>query len=361
MFGERMVPNRNNFFLPLVFVAVCAAQSSQTPDASMQDVFNKRVDAERQEQDVRRKIRVRSDLVVLSITVRDKTGNLVSGLTQDDFRVFDDEAEQKITAFSAEGLPLSLVILVDSDAKWKDETEMAKSLRAITGGLSVVDEAMVCHYDMLFYPGDKFTSVSGNLIDQLKATQAAVAPSPQYLPPPVVTDAASTTGPPPIAAPIHAGSRPSKAMDDAIYSAAELLQDRGSDRRKVILIVSDGLNEPKLNHHTHQEVEERLLRKNVSVYSLAVVSGSRKRQASMLADYAMATGGDIFYANKSSAMENLYSRITEQVRYHYTVAYAPIANAQDRNFHTVRVTARAGLTASTRRGYYTNDSHVIEH
>ena len=355
-----MVTSKHNYFLRLVFVSVCAVQSSQAPDASIQDVRNKHVDAERQEQDVRQKIRVRSDLVVLSITVRNRMGNLVSGLTQEDFRVFDDEVEQSITAFSAEGLPLSLVILVDSDTKWKEGTEMVKSLRAVAGGLSVADEAMVCHYDMLFYPGEKFTSVSGNFIDELKATEAAVAPSPQYTPQPAVTDAASTTGPPPIAAPTYAGSRPSKAMDDAIFSATELLQDRGNDRRKVILVISDGANEPKLNRHSHEEVEELLLRKNVSVYGLAVVADRNKRQLSMLADYATATGGDIFYAKKSSTMENLYPEITERARYDYTVAYAPIGNAKGRNFHAVRVAAGAGLTASTRKGYYANDSQIIE-
>lgn len=356
-----MVPNRHNFFLLLVFASVCAIQSSPGPDASVEDVLNEPAHAEQKEQDVRQKIRVRSDLVVLSITVRDRKGNLVSGLTQEDFRVFDDEIEQKITAFSAEGLPLSLVILVDSDTKWKEGTEMVKSLRAIAAGLSVADEAMVCHYDMLFYTGEQFTSVSGNLIDELKTTQAAVAPAPQYIPPLVATQPASTTSPPPIAAPTNRGSRPSKAMDDAIYSATELLQDRGSDRRKAILIVSDGLNETKLNHHTHEEVEELLLRKNVSVYSLAVGADSPKRQFSMLADYATATGGDIFYAKKSSTMENLCSKIAEQARYDYTVAYVPIGNANERNFHTVRVTATTGLTASTRRGYYSSESQIIEH
>jgi VWFA-related protein len=150
-------------------------------------------------------------------------------------------------------------------------------------------------------------------------------------------------------------------MDDALYSSVELLQNRGADRRKVILIISDGLNEPKLNHHTHDEVTESLLRNNVSVYSLAVGADGPKRQFSMLADYAGATGGDIFYAKKSSTMESLYSKISEQARHDYTVAYAPAGNLKDANFHNARVAASAGLTASTRRGYYTTDSKTLEH
>jgi VWFA-related protein len=354
--GEEMIPNRN--CLLVLLVSLCL---SSTPDPSLQNMQGKGEGAQQQAPDFREKIRVRSDLVLLSVTVRDGNGNLVSGLKQGDFHVFDGEVEQGITAFTDEGLPISLVILVDSDTKWKDGTPMAKSLGAIAGGLSVADEAMVCHYDMLFYPGEKFTSVSDNLIDELKATQAAVAPPPPYIPEPVITEAASTSGPPPLAAPTYPGARTTKAMDNALFSAAELLQGRGSDRRRIILIVSDGRNEPKLNRHTHDEVTELLLRDNISVYSLAIGADGPKRRFSMLADYATATGGDIVYARKSSTMENLYSKIAEQARHDYTIAYALTGNLKDSDFHAVRVTVTSGLTASTRRGYYTNDSQALKH
>lgn len=308
--------------------------------------------------DLREIIRVQSDLVVLSVNVRDRNGNLVSGLKQEDFHIFDEGVEQRITAFADEGLPLSLVILVDSDTKWKEGTPMARSLGAIAGGLSVADEAIVCRYDMLFYPGEKFTSVPDDLIDELRATQASVAPSPAYVPEPVITDAVSTSGPPPLAAPAYAGGRTTKAMDDALFSAAVLLQDRGVDRRKIILVVSDGRNEPKLNHHTHSEVVELLLRENVSVYSLAIGADGPRRQFSMLADYVAATGGDIAYAKKSNSMENLYPKLTEQARHDYTIAYAPTKNMSGSNFHEVKVSAPFGLTAGTRRGYYTNHSQA---
>jgi hypothetical protein len=90
-------------------------------------------------------IGVNSDLVVLSVTVKGGKGSLVSNLRQEEFRVLDDKVEQNISVFSEEGLPLSLVI--DGDLKWKQGTEMVKSLRAIIGGLSNQDEASVCRSD----------------------------------------------------------------------------------------------------------------------------------------------------------------------------------------------------------------------
>jgi Ca-activated chloride channel homolog len=307
------------------------------------------------------KIVIRSDLVVLSVTVRDRNGNLVSGLKPEDFHVFDDEVEQSITAFVDEGLPLSLVILVDSDTKWKDGTPMAKSLRAIAGGLSPTDEAMVCRYDMLFYPGDKFLSVSDNLLDELKSAQSTVAPPPPFVPLPVTRDTDLTSGPPSLAAPTYAGARTSKAMDDAIFSSAELLVSRGQGRREIILIVSDGRNEPKLNHHTHDEVQESLLRHNITVYSLAIGADGSKSRFSSLIDYVTSTGGSIFYAKKSSTMANLYPKITEQARHDYTIAYVPKGSLRDADFHEVRVTANPGLTAATRKGYYTENLQAPRH
>jgi VWFA-related protein len=320
------------------------------PSASAQ---NKAPTPSPQSSAIRDKIRVESDLVVLSVTVKDARGNLVSGLRQQDFHVFDDAVEQKILAFTDEGLPLSLVILVDNDMKWKQGTEMSRSLRSVAGGLSDSDEAIVCRYDVLFYPGSAFTNSAGTLIVDLKAAQNEAQPSPQYIPEPLVTDRSSTSGPPSIAAPTNAGSRPSKALDDALYSAAQLLHDRAKDRRRAILLISDGRNEPKLNHHSREAVLDLLLQENISVYALAIASNKAKRQLSGVAEYSSKTGGALFTATTTSAIEALYSHITEQARHDYTLAYAPNSNNKSSNYHTVQVITKLNLTASTRIGYFT--------
>jgi Ca-activated chloride channel family protein len=333
-----------------VAIAFLNCFASQSPTAQNPGAQNGPATATQKAQE---KIRVQSNLVVLSVTVKDANDNLVSGLRQDDFRVYDDDVEQNILTFADEGLPLSLVILVDNDMKWKEGNAMTQSLQTIAASLSETDEAMVCRYDMLFYPGDKFTHVSGDLLGDLKSAQAAAKPSPQYIPQPMVTGTSSTSGPPVQAAPVYSSSRPSKAIDDALYSAADLLRDRPRDRRRVILIVSDGQNEPKLNHNTPKVVLEELLQQNISVYALAVGSEGH-RKFSGLANYATQTGGDIFYAAKSAEMQNLYPRITEQARHDYIIAYAPAGNNTASSYHNLRVTIDdPSLIASTRSGYYT--------
>src|SRR6266550_5843346 len=51
--------------------------------------------------------------VFLPVTVKDREGRLVPDLTRNEFRVLDDNVEQRIEFFSAEAFPLSVIVLVD--------------------------------------------------------------------------------------------------------------------------------------------------------------------------------------------------------------------------------------------------------
>jgi VWFA-related protein len=128
----------------------------------------------------------------------------------------------------------------------------------------------------------------------------------------------------------------------------------------LILLISDGINGEQFNHHTYEDTLETLVRDNISVYSLAVGSTSSRRRFSRLVKYASESGGDIYYAAKSNAMEKLYARITEQARHEYTLAYVPRGNNHNSTYHVVEVkTTREGLHVKTRQGYYTTPLSAI--
>jgi VWFA-related protein len=210
---------------------------------------------------------------------------------------------------------------------------------------------------MLFYPGEGFTSDLDKLMVAVKQAQEEIKPTPKFVPPPAVCGN-STTGPPCIPAPVYAGARPSKALDDAVFSAAELLEGAGANRRKVILVISNGANETKLNKHDYETVKAKLLAENISVFSLATGSDSDKRKFSRLDDYSRASGGDVYFASKSREMEQTYPRITEQARHQYTLAYVPTGNNRGANYHRVELqVAGQGLTVQTREGYYNYSNH----
>src|SRR4029077_2135219 len=302
------------------------------------------------------KIRVNSNLVVLPVTVKDQFGELVPDLQQADFRIFDGQVEQSVDIFTMEAFPPSLVVLIDDDLKSKDAAQMAPTLRAITGGISSSDEALICRFDLSFYPSEGFTGDLNKLWADLMDAQDHSGPSTAG-PVPFVTPPSSHplgVGEPPQAAPTNLGSRPTKALDDAVHSAAGLLHDRGASRRKIILLISDGLNGPEFNRYTYPDTLEALLHDNISVYSLAV-GNSPKRKFSRLVNYANDSGGDIYYAVQSAAMERLYSQIAEEARHEYTLAYVPHGNDRNAKYHKIEVrTTREGVTIKTRQGYYTD-------
>lgn len=62
-------------------------------------------------------IRVRVDLVTTPVTVRDAAGQQVYDLASSEFRIFDNNVEQKIERFDMGGVPLSVVIVVESSSR----------------------------------------------------------------------------------------------------------------------------------------------------------------------------------------------------------------------------------------------------
>jgi len=299
--------------------------------------------------------------VFLPVTVKDGGGRLVPDLTRNEFRVLDDNVEQRIEFFSAEAFPLSVVVLLDNDLKAKDAEQVESSLSAIVAGLSANDEAFVCRFDSNFHPGKGFTHDQDKLLTELHRTRldkdrpdvAPPAPGGPYTGPTINGQSVTSPGAPPTPpSTMVIGEKSTKALDDAVYEAAQLLKDRGRDRRKMIFLVSDGEN-GKGNRYTYGNTVKELLRYGVSVYSLGVGGGFYERKFSRLQSYAHDTGGDVFYAAKRNSLEELYSRVTEQARNQYTLGYNPRGNDRAKDYHTVEVRVRReGLDVRTREGYY---------
>jgi len=66
------------------------------------------------------RIRVPVNLVVVPVIVKDAAGRIVADLRKDEFRILEDKVEQRVSYFSAEAFPLSMVVLIDNDLKSKD-------------------------------------------------------------------------------------------------------------------------------------------------------------------------------------------------------------------------------------------------
>jgi VWFA-related protein len=305
------------------------------------------------------RIRIPVNQVIVPVTVKDTAGRLVPDLRLGEFRIFEDNIEQKIASFSADAVPISMVVLIDNDLKSKDAKQVGESLIAIVGGLSQNDEAWVCRFDQFFHPGKGFSGDRDKLVTELKRTHLDEQPSVASSGPPVdngpsinghsaIGDAPNISG-----GLINIKGQPTKALDDAVYAAAQLLKDRDRERRKIIFLISDGVNGPKFNTHNYDSTRQELLRYNIAVYGVGVGSAFFNRRFERLAKYAHDTGGDVYYGLKSRAMEELYSRVTEEARNQYTLAYAPSGTDRSTEYHSIEVRVkREGLTILTREGYY---------
>src|SRR2546427_9948183 len=66
--------------------------------------------------------------VQLPISVLDREGRPVNGLTKDNFQIFEDKVPQAIKALKHEDITLSLGLIIDNSGGMRDERERVNSL-----------------------------------------------------------------------------------------------------------------------------------------------------------------------------------------------------------------------------------------
>ena len=350
----------------LAFTFVLRARTPQSPAPSSQKTqqgsaapAQAQTPQAQQAQQPRPQIITVVNQVIVPVTVKDGSGRLVADLRRDEFRILEDNVEQRIVSFSAEALPLSMVLLIDNDLNRKNARQVGESLDSIVGGLSVSDEAFVCRFDQFFHEGHGFTSDQDKLLTELKRTrlgeQPDAGPSGSVNDTPTINGHSATGDAPKVPeTTLNIQAQSTKALDDAVYSAAQLLKDRDPERkrRKIILLISDGMNNPKVNSNKYDAVIKDLLRYEIAVYGVGVGSAVFNRKFERLAKYAHDSGGDVYYGLKGD-LGDLYSRVTEEARNQYTLAYNPAGTDRGAEYHSIEVRVRrVGLTILTREGYY---------
>jgi Ca-activated chloride channel homolog len=176
------------------------------------------------------------ELVNVNATVTDQGGRFVSGLTKDDFRVYDDEALQEVTHFSAERVPVSLGILLDTSGSMSGE-KIDAARAALERFLDLLndpqDEAFLYRFD------NRPQLVHGWTHDMRS-----------------IGDSLSMVMP-------HG----STAMYDAIAEAMQVLQ-QGHNRKKALVIISDGND---TNSRTDVFTVKQMIRESeVLVYAVGI-------------------------------------------------------------------------------------------
>jgi VWFA-related protein len=314
-------------------------------------------------QDPQYRIRAKIDLVVVPVTVKGSGDKLVGGLTQKDFVIYEDGRRQTITNFTADPVPLSAAVVIDSGLSADSLSKVQKTFPALTGAFAKEDELAIYRFDKFVTRELDFTNnterieTAMNKLRELKPDQnpalaanwrgpfANLGPVINGFPvlPPALTG-------PPYTAP---AKPPAKVLTDAIFTAAADLGKREHNRRRMILVISDGLNSQ--SNHSFDDVSRLLLETGVQVYAVGLDQPFPYNKVSVLEDYAKASGGDTYFVKALQDLERSYMTATEQARNQYIIGYVSDNEVigDGPAFRVITVIADEGrLKTLHRRGYY---------
>jgi len=143
------------------------------------------------------------------------------------------------------------------------------------------------------------------------------------------------------------------AMRDAIDMAQAYLSEKGTRDRKVLLVITDGIDNASLS--TPDQIEKQAEQHDTEIFGVGLFGDeSRAKQGRHeLNDFADRTGGVAYYPARIDQIDAVALEIARQIRNQYTIAYAPLNQSLDGSYRTIRVTVSAPerLSVRTRAGY----------
>ena len=71
-------------------------------------------------------LKTETEITLVNVSVTDPYGRLVTGLEQNNFRVFEDNVEQEIVRFSSEDVPISIGVIFDMSGSMGDKIEKSR-------------------------------------------------------------------------------------------------------------------------------------------------------------------------------------------------------------------------------------------
>jgi len=262
-------------------------------------------------------------LVQLDVAVKDKKGEAVGGLQQNNFTVLENGRLQTITVFGREDLPATVGILVDESF----------STRQIRAGVLVAAEAFIRNCN----PHDQFFVLNFN--------DKVVSGLPRSLP--------FSDNPAALRMALRRGNPEGMtALYDAIADGLKHIQLGQSHRRALVLISDGGDN---ASSHNRREVLQMVEKIPATIYTIGLFDPSdTETDKGLLKELATISGGQSYLPKNTDEMLADCDRIARDARSRYTVGYIPSAESGNGVRHIqVRVSApgQSKLTVLTRRSY----------
>jgi VWFA-related protein len=273
-------------------------------------------------------LRVDASLVLIPVHVTTPFGVSVTNLDKDNFRIFEDTVEQKITYFVKDDAPISIGLLFDASGSMRNK--MHRSCQAAASFFKTAN------------PEDEFFLVKFNERPKLAVS---FTPNPEELYEHIV----------------HTKPFGQTSLLDAIHLAAHQMKS-ARNSRKAIVIFSDGGD--NRSRHSASEIKNGLIESDVQLYAMGIFdSDSRKLPAEerngpqLLQELAEQTGGRHFPVDNLDDLPAISARIGNELRNEYLFGYASSNPAKDGKYRRVRLTVAPPkempeLRTFYRRGYY---------
>jgi len=285
-------------------------------------------------------LKVQTTLVNIFATVRDNHHTIVTGLTQDDFKIFEDGQEQKVAYFSKEvNLPITLGILIDTSGSMDrmigaEQDAASRFLREV---MRKKDEAMVISFDFDVDLLADFTQDTNVLERAIRRTTVNAVGGGGPITPGTIPQGNNAAG---------------TNLYDAVYLAChdELATEAG---RKAVVLLTDA--EDTGSKLRLQDAVEAAQRTDSVIHVLLIAdpfatTGVGGGVARKMADD---TCGRVIKVHNEKTLEKAFDEISEELRSQYVLGYYPTNEKHDGTFRKIKVElAKPDMKVLARKGYY---------
>ena len=311
-------------------VTIAAQQQSELPQQQNADPQAPPTDP----QDPRYKLNVQVELVNVVATVLDEQGKYMDGLKLDDFQVFEDGLEQKISFFSHDlRVPISVGVLIDNSGSMRHKLQQAlQTVREIALALGPQDEMFVMSFN-------SDVEVRHHFTPNMQEIQRSMRD-------------------------IKAGGE--TAAYDAIQMGIDEMK-MAKHNKKILLLVTDGFDTK--SHINSGQVEDILKRAEVLVHAIGIDDDDddplvlrRTRYHIyhyMLGRLTSISGGRAFrlFTGRNYALNSLAQVLLEELHQQYTLSYYPTSERDKNAWRQIDVKVKkSGSQIRHRTGYYANQT-----
>jgi Ca-activated chloride channel family protein len=287
-------------------------------------------------------IRVDTELVSVNVSVVDRgTNRGVNDLTRDDFRLYEDNAQQQIANFESSSAPFNLMLLIDLSGSTAKVVELIK--------------AAAIHFVEAARPFDRISVVT------FAGGQVVASP--------LTSDHEA------LRRRISAIQRPegsTRLYDSVVFAVDEVFRETKDSRRNAIVVISDGLDSVMPNvtgegsTTTYQEMLRRVKEFDGVLYSIWTDTQDYEPLSKFdiqqetfdlahdqMKELADAGGGAFYECEQLSDLAGAYDRVVADLGTLYTLSYRPTNKVRDGSWRTIRVNVnRANIVARGKRGYF---------